>query len=187
MFFFGCKTDPVQTNNCEIDSLSVFNAYKATHGYIEDSSNLKILELFTTKDSLFSHDTGEEVDTALSNRCLEKYVDLMDRFGIKDDTSPAQRDGKGRLTKGVRFQSKDLENWLKKVQSSGATEIRICLGRYNQDFLEAYFPPDSDDYNNRKNRLTVFLYPYQYVTSPSRVIVEKIVGSKAYDLGGLKP
>jgi len=185
----GCSQPASPKADCLIDSASVCQQYNMTHNFeMKKDLENSLLKLFSfgNSDSLLAQDDGEPVLISEADGCLKEFESLMTLVGIKDDPSDAQRDGKGRLTRGISFKSNPLVKWLEDVQVNGADEIRICLGRYNNTFLDKHFTSGSVEYNRRKNRVSVFLYPYKNTKSGTEIL-SSIVGTEAYDLGGLHP
>jgi len=111
----------------------------------------------------------------------------MESVTIKDDGSEQQA-RIGRMTKTINFKNDKLIAWLDTVKNHGANLIKITFGRYNETFLNKHVN-DHNQHQKRRNRLTVFLYPYQ-VTSKVAPDGSKIiapVGKTVFDLGGIHP
>lgn len=96
------------------------------------------------------------VDYEMAQGCLSQYGRLM--------TNPLTK-----KTKYVTFDKKAMIDWLKNTDSlSTYDNIQVSFGRYTAEILKKYEKDEA-----YKNRLTVFLFPYNGKTASTKDKVGK--------------
>lgn len=132
--------------------------------------------------------TGQEVDPAMAQICIQRYAyEMRRRFVLApgDQLPGSPTTDVLQLTSFVNFSGRDLMYWILeqcfKPEAQDAVDFKLANGIYTEDFLERYFPGNEAEKARRRNRITIFILPFEKGTSTL------LAGGSAYDLGGLEP
>lgn len=132
--------------------------------------------------------TGQEVDPAMANACIQRYANEMRRrFILAPGEQPPANPATDvlQVTHFVNFTGRDLMYRILeqcfKPEAQDAVDFKLANGIYTEDFLEFHFPGNETEKSKRRNRITIFIIPFEKGTS------KVLTGGSAYDLGGLEP
>jgi hypothetical protein len=143
-----------------------------------DTSFARAFERLTAVDSaspgFFKALDAEINDQAIVKMATDSFYNYASgKLGIT--TAP---NSDPRLNLGMTFKGEELKNWISKMDSTGATVVKIEFGVYNKAFLEEIgHKAGESEYDTRNGRLMVILVAYDKDN--------KFVG--AYNLGGMQP
>jgi hypothetical protein len=132
--------------------------------------------------------TGREVDPAMADACIKRYAYEMRRRYVLAPGDPLPSGPTTdvlQVTHFVNFTGRDLMYWILeqcfRPEQQDAVDFKLANGIYTEEFLEFYFPGNETEKAIRRNRITIFIIPFEKGTS------KILPGGSAYDLGGLEP
>jgi len=148
------------------------------------------LEIGKTFNATFigSPGTGQEVDPVMADACIQRYkYEMRRRFVLApgDPLPGSPTIDVLQITHFVNFTGRDLMYWILeqcfKPEAQDAVDFKLANGIYTEEFLEFHFSGNETEKSRRRNRITIFIIPFEKGTS------KVLTGGSAYDLGGLEP